>query len=593
MALKKRNNVSKNASPSGGSLRPSDTGTTGNQTVRGVKSIDGLGSNEPDIGSNATSGGGPIETVRSGLSTMGNGITGSIKGLFNNVIGIGGKANAGVTKIAEYTNLPKAAVSVMLSVAILGTGGSGLTAYQSARQNSLLVRQEALKDDCAEAIDNMKTGLLTATNGSMDKSAQKLYSVGKALGMSNEQIAGMLGNAQRESQVDPTCIEGIYDEAYDINGARKKAAIANMNDYFTGTLQPLYARLDEPITLNVGAYQGPDGKYYCGIGLFQFTGPEACNLMGYAQSGNMDWWDTDLQLAFSFDTTGGYETRAQWVQQWIASGCSSPEQAAADWNVNFEGNSNGNYVELRQQYAREWFTKIQSGQLTYDAAYASSIISLANRLQGGALSAAVSAEESKCASAEKSYNNSDLARAAVAYAYETTAEGRGNDGTELYRFLHDSIFPGDTYYQSCDRGVATAINWSGADDSFPVGSTDKQDVYASSSSKWQDLGIFGSAVSYDQLQPGDVLITTSARRGSVYGEHGHIVMYVSNKIVQEKYPASSASFVSASIDKRSPGCETYSGQFVGENYHVYRNTQQESNPKWVDIAKGKNLDDGK
>ena len=212
MALKKRNNVSKNASPSGGSLRPSDTGATGNQTVRGVKSIDGLGSNEPDIGSNATSGGGPIETVRSGLSTMGNGITGSIKGLFNNVIGIGGKANAGVTKIAEYTNLPKAAVSVMLSVAILGTGGSGLMAYQSARQNSLLVRQEALKDDCAEAIDNMKTGLLTATNGPMDKSAQKLYSVGKALCMSNEQIAGMLGNAQRESQVDPTCIEGIYED---------------------------------------------------------------------------------------------------------------------------------------------------------------------------------------------------------------------------------------------------------------------------------------------------------------------------------------------------------------------------------------------
>ncbi|MDQ9831371.1 hypothetical protein RFX70_21560, partial [Acinetobacter baumannii] len=40
-------------------------------------------------------------------------------------------------------------------------------------------------------------------------------------------------------------------------------------------------------------------------------------------------------------------------------------------------------------------------------------------------------------------DNSSIANAAVSFAYETTDEGRGNNGTELFQRVHDYIWPGE------------------------------------------------------------------------------------------------------------------------------------------------------
>ena len=70
------------------------------------------------------------------------------------------------------------------------------------------------------------------------------------------------------------------------------------------------------------------------------------------------------------------------------------------------------------------------------------------------------------------------------------------------------------------------------------------------------------------------------------------MVYVSNEIVKKKYPSSDASFVSASFEERSPGCETWSaGRFVGEGYYVYRNKQKSNPSQYTDVVKGQNLKD--
>jgi len=168
-----------------------------------------------------------------------------------------------------------------------------------------------------------------------------------------------------------------------------------------------------------------------------------------------------------------------------------------------------------------------------------------------------------------------LAAAAVAYSWETKEMGIGNDGTELYRAVRMAVYPDDTIFQSCDRGIAAAVAWSGADDDFPVGNTASQDSYLQKASMNTDLWIMIGEYDdhYSELQPGDILITTAKRRSEIRGKKtnfGHIVMYVGNEEIRKKYPNSDAEFVSASYEERSPGCGDHPKDYIGDGYYLYR-----------------------
>ena len=50
--------------------------------------------------------------------------------------------------------------------------------------------------------------------------AKKVWSVFKAYGLSNEQIAGILGNWSVESGIDPSGFEGIFSEHFQPTGPK-------------------------------------------------------------------------------------------------------------------------------------------------------------------------------------------------------------------------------------------------------------------------------------------------------------------------------------------------------------------------------------
>lgn len=552
--------------------------------------------------------GGMFQSVKNGFSDL--------KSNFFGLKSVGRVVGSGFEKVGNFLHIPKAAAGVLLVGTVTLGGGAGLLAYLDTVQLDFILRQDGIiEEDCVEEVENMKVSGsdIGDTSGLMREYAEKAWAVGKAIGMTDEQCAGMLGNMQQECSMDPTTIEAIYDEPFNINGPRKSAAASDLCAYCTTTLRQAYintgyginawttsqgctmayAPKTDPDAHNLLSqwYEGTDGHFFPGIGLFGFTGIEGNALVNYAAAGSKDWWDFDLQMAFIIDTTGGY-SRASWVESWVASGGpSSPEEAATEWNLNFEGNSGDIEGNHRRMYARNWYNEFRG--TSGDSAYAASIIALADSIQGGALNTSVAEAQDECAEATPSYDNSNLAKAAVAYAYETTDEGRGNNGTELYQAVHDAVLaPGDTYYMSCDRGVACAVRWSGADDNFEYQGTSSQDVYlASHPEKWEFVGRWnGSDVTFDELQPGDILITTAARRG---GSNGHIVMFVGNETVQAKYPGATGNTVSASLNTRSPGCEAIGdGWSVGEGYYVYRNIQPEENPQYIDCVAGMDLDDG-
>lgn len=606
MAIRRRGK--KHPKSSGNRAKPSD--------IRGVSSINPIDVdvNLVDDGNTPKRAGGPIGWIHDGISTLGSGIGNAFKAGASSLFGLKTLSTFTtntVGKIASVTNLSTKVVSGVLIATLVACTGTGGMMFANYRANNFLIKQEDSDDDCLEDLKNMTTTPDAGPTGTAEEYAAKAWAVAKAFGLSDEQAAGMLGNMEEECGMDPTTIEGIYDEPFNITAPQKAQAVSNMPDslcdYTRTTMAQKYINSGfyvKPHTtsngctmtsggsgtsINSSAYEGSEGHFFCGIGLFGFTGPEGNALFDYANStnGQYNWYDFDLQMAFIFDTTGGYD-RAAWVESWKNQSVSSASEAAVQWNLHFEGNASNFKGAERADKATKWYNKFKGQQ--GDATYAQSIIALANTVQGGSQATSYSSKEAKCDGAKNSQaglGNASIAEAAVAYAYETTDQGNHNNGTQLYQTVHDRVFPTDDVYQSCDRGVATAVRWSGADDNFPSGNTDMQDAYMASSPNWEFIGEFQGDLS--QLQPGDILITTSARLGS---DHGHVVVYVSNEIVKKKFPNSDASFVSASYGDRSPGCETWSsGKFVGKGYYVYRNKQKSNPSQYTDVVKGLNLQD--
>lgn len=494
---------------------------------------------------------------------------GGFRGLKNSWFGIKpvskGISN-GVGKAADFMNVSKRLMSVILAVTLLGGVGAGTIAFVNNQQTNLILRQEDYSDECGEELDAAKKAfaqtLAGDPNAAQQENAEKMWALGKALGMTDEQCAGMIGNMMQESGLDPTSVEAIFSEPYQIGP--RKSVLFNGNDItpamsmWTSQLPGIYA--SSGITINIDAYRFSDGRLCAGLGLIGFTGPLAEELLNFAEANGKQWYDLDLQVAAII---GGSDASRARLQSFIGDtgNAGSVYGGTGSWMGIMErglghAQFSGTQFEQRLQNAEDWYARLSPNSSSIAAKwkdFANSVIEMAQASVAAATGRHAQEMEEECQQVEPAPDNGTLADAAVAYAYENYDLGRGNDGTQLYRAVHDAMYPGDPWYQSCDRGVACAVVWSGADDDFPAGATGTQLNYMRSHpEKWKELGPLSSCV--DSLEPGDILITDP---------DGHIVMYVGNEAVRKKYPNSDATIVSASLNTRSPGCGN-----EGPNYYV-------------------------
>lgn len=164
----------------------------------------------------------------------------------------------------------------------------------------------------------------------------KIYAIFHALGWTDNAIAGMLGNMQVESGLDPAC---SYPK------------IGNT-----------MATID-----NTHAENYPDNAY----GLVQWKGrgsvdPDNNQLVGYAIRYGYEWYDGDIQMN---RLTWEYQTPAKFHNQTVdgvyytfssyASSTSSPSILAKAWMVCYEGTYS--VLSNRQSNAEYWLTYIHSG----------------------------------------------------------------------------------------------------------------------------------------------------------------------------------------------------------------------------------------
>lgn len=529
-----------------------------------------------------------VSAIPAWLAAIGNAIVAGVHAVGGFLASVGGAIVSGVSALAVgIGSALGVGVTAATATAIATIGGVGVATaaiicgvIMSATDH----KYDGNVPDCATSVKAVQTKAAEVdADAVMFENAKKIYSVMKTFGLSDEQIAGMLGNWQIESGIDPTTIEGIYNEPKNIQGPRHQDAMKDWDAYVRGPLSRNYASSGRDYTQNSG-YTASDGKKYPGIGLVQWTGGGAMNFLNLATSLKKEWWTIDYQLAYMLakDAPTGQYGKQFWPTYKSQSGSAS---AASTWFAQyFEGNTTM-AIPKRAEAAEKWLA--QEKGWSVDANYGNSIIAMAKDLGDVATDGAVANKLKTCVRA-MNYDNSTLANAAVSYAYETIDEGRNNDGTPLYRRLHEVIWPGDQFFQSCDRGVATAVVWSGTDEEFPAGPSEGQLAYLNSSDKWTKVGD-SSHVKMAELMPGDVFCL-----------NGHIFLYVGHEAVAAKYPNTGPKIdsVSASLNERSPGCgndandiiERLNGNdWIGRGvYQIFRCSKPDGGKKYKDAGAGAN-----
>lgn len=450
------------------------------------------------------------------------------------------------------------------TAAIIGVG-YGLTFFNSGQ------RDYTQPPACQALVDNAETGAgKVNANQTEEKNAKMAYSLFKTYGMSDAAVAGILGNWTVESHIDPTILEGFSGiEMYHI-GPRKKAALAHLGSY---------AR---KVAAAAGGNYSAYGK--CpGLGLGQWTSGRGLALMAFAKKmgGDHHWYDMDVQLAWVLAEPQSAHGRLNLKKYGKHT---DVDDATRDWFLNWEGIDNGTLPQ-RQAAAHMWIKKMKGWKVNNTEA--NNILSMAKKMGSKATEVAVNDAANNCARSIQGVDNSSLIWAALSFAWDSDKLATGNNGTPLYQKVHKGIFPGDPYFQSCDRVVASAVRWSGTDIKYPAGSTSEQYKHDMTDSHWKKVGTSNS-MHYSELKPGDIFLANGV----------HTFLYVGNAAVKEsikrnmhskdKTPANGDE-VDGSLNQRSAGIGVdakYSIQHGdGNTYTIFRNKKDDKSKKYASVAK--------
>lgn len=508
-----------------------------------------------------------------GIVQFVSGIISAVGSFFGSAVSfIGGLFSIGSTAAAAVVT-SVAAVAVVTPVLIVATiigGSSGDPAQYDA---GIM--------DCAEQFQQTADKIL---EGDLDaiqlEHAKKVFSIYKSYGLTDNQIAGMLGNWSVESGIDPTGVEGIYgsDEKYRI-GPKKQKALDNHDSYTKGLFQ-MYA--SRGIGLNHAQYMGQDGGYWPGLGMPQFTAGD--RIVVPAEKLGKKWYDMDFQMAFILAkgtaATTGAKGGVDFFNTYKKETASmSPSECASYFLRYYEGVPSDVNASKRGTSAESWAKQLSSWSV--DKAYADSVFEMAKELGAIASDSAISDAKERCVKIGK-YDNSDIANAAASYSWPTHDQGNNNDGTDLFQRVYVGVWGMRNYngqpMQSCDVGVSTAVRWSGSDIDYPAYSTRLQLEYLLSSPKWEKVGMMGSLTMKD-LQPGDVGVL-----------NGHTWLYTGEEAIQKVHGKDNpGNSVSASYYERSPGAgqdATYYfstngiDSYHGKEYYIFRLVKPDNSDKY-------------
>lgn len=218
------------------------------------------------------------------LQHMASQVAAAVGSLWGSIVAM---AQTAVATVMTYTGLSfvaSAVVTATTTVAAVGSLAVGLITgtTNEARMDETLVCVPSDTTVASEVVDWSGSG---ETSLLQQETVLKAWSVFSEMGISKEVAAGVIGNFSAESSLDPTAVETIYDEPFQIGPKKQKAMDANFE---AAIIAPSY----KAVYPNV---------HNLGIGIGQWSNSRNITIRDYADSRGLDWFDIGTQLAFMFD----------------------------------------------------------------------------------------------------------------------------------------------------------------------------------------------------------------------------------------------------------------------------------------------------
>lgn len=544
--------------------------------------------------------------------------------------GITGAFSWAVGGISSFLGIGTTASTVVAGGVVLSAMSSivALVVVAVTTVMTTSIRDDFVETECdlrgELKIENMSYTDVPEITGSMIENAEKIYTIYSSYGAAPETIAGILGNWQAESKVDPTAVETIYSEPYTIG--KTKLAFWRTYNFYLPELAKVYS-------VERDYYARFPGIKTLGIGLAQWTNERSRRLLDYAEKQNKNWYDIDVQLAYSMDTTPntgdtGAAAMLDYLSRTYTSDYTSNAKTDADGNPVLDADGNPEYElvctksaafkaaedffgtfmmpgrmfkdmintgigdqTFRGYQAEKWMGEIAKFDPDVDDTEAvSSVQDMIGAVQLKGEDKGMADALKECVAGGVITDNEKAAYAAALMAYanqETSDATYVSDGSSaptinqpksLYRLVKDTVWPGDSgnpySYASCDRFVVTAVRWSGTDDNFPCGSCPYIFKYLEGAGKyngtcgWQNITDEYDASNWKEIPCGTVMIYG-------HGENGHVVMYVGQEIMRKVYTDKegfdeNCAVAAASYLQRQGGCELfYSNYATGSSSDIY------------------------
>ena len=271
-------------------------------------------------------------------------------------------AQAVVSAVATFTGLSMIASAVVTSATVVVTVA---TVAVGVISNVSDLNDQRMSDSlvCNPTTEVAPAVMEWADSGNSSLQKQdaimKAWSFFSEMGVGPEVAAGILGNFSAESGVDPTGVETIYSEPYQI-GPKKAAAQAA--GFRVEAIDAAYGRRFPAVEL-------------VGLGLGQWSNTRNTQLLDYADARGLPWYDIGTQLAFMFEADSGKGTLMSIVND---EGITIREAATRfldEWEIPNAKERNRTY-EARMNEAGRIAIEIQSMEV--DVEYAQSIISQMN-----------------------------------------------------------------------------------------------------------------------------------------------------------------------------------------------------------------------
>lgn len=437
------------------------------------------------------------------------------------------------------------ATAAVVSVAVAIMGALGMW--------SVATRDYYLDDECVEKayahVDSMTTSALDKSDkddawwAAYKLNTRKVYSVLADYGISDLRIAAILANFDADSMMNPAAVDGIF---IDTDASDDYTSVVLTAEAFNFESDKVYT--DANITLHdiyknmrYGWRTGDDVKFV-GIGYGKWSGNLNRKLVNYAKAIGKNWYETETQLMFMLSGNAVDENDANYklvelLNRWKneTEEVQNVETAVEEYYNAIISNPSmsrwsGSYLavdlDTRKAQADNMARLIAGYTITDDAGnyqvdtvtgqnlvepgygidsiYADSLIAMASTAIVDAEDTGTARSKNQCSPNSDLRSNVTIGSSATVLAWNSINDAN-NDGTMLYKRVHDVCIGDKTAYKGADKMLSTVVRWSGADDDFPVSGLTGQLVYLSMSSMFYEDDLWDGTEA--TLQNGDILIS--------------------------------------------------------------------------------------